>query len=151
MTHELHRQLIDSKKDKVANTPLMAVLKIEINILSDKSDSYGPAAANYALRAVASLMKKKLRRLDSCNRAGNELTLIMPMTSAEDGRHAGRRVTEMLRKYLSRAGFETVDINVGVAVLSENEETEILFWNAEEDLKKAKHRARPYDLNRSTL
>lgn len=147
---ELWQQLIDSKIEKVGQIPLLAVLKIEITILAEERH-YGPATIDYALRCLANHLKSRIRQLDSCTRSGNELTLVMPKTSAKEARHASRRVAELIRKYLAESGFKVANINTGVATLSETDDAESLFWNAEEDLKQAKRRSRLYDFNQSFI
>lgn len=134
----------------MAAVPLLTILKIEVKILSQ--ETYGPSGAEYVLRQIANHLKTKLRRLDSCTRSGSKLTLIMPKTSAEDGRRASQRITELLRKYMAKAGFETVAISIGVAALSgDTNNTDALFWSADKDLLRAKSHHNSFGTKRSLV
>ncbi len=136
MAIELYTQLVEKKIDKMSVASNMSMLKIKVNVLSNTTENFGPATTTYCLRSVAGILKTKMRNIDSCTRAGNELTLILPQTDSEEAKKASRRVTEIVRDYMERAGFKKVSFNIGIATLSDDDSAEDVILRAERELRR---------------
>lgn len=147
MTIELYKQLVEKKIDKMSKASDMSMLKISVNVLSNSKENFGPATTAYCLRSVIGLLKSKIRSVDSCTRAGNELTLILPKTNAKEARNASRRVTEVIREYMERSGFKKVSFNIGIATLSDDDNAEDIILKAERELRRDRNYSRGLSLN----
>ena len=136
MSIELYRQLVETKIDKMSVAPDMSMLKIRVTVLADKTENFGPATTTYCLRSVARILKAKIRRIDTCTRAGNTLTLILPKTGIEDARKASRRVSGIVRDYMERVGFKKVSFNIGIATLDDDDTADDIIIRAEKALRR---------------
>lgn len=140
MTTELYRQLAETKLDKIQRIPDLALLKIEVTFIPKDVNGFGPAVTAYALRSATNIIKTKLRKLDSCTRAGNELTLFLPKTTTEDARKASRRVIAIIRDYMEKIGVESVTFNIGVAASHNSDNPDEIFIQADRELKQNRSR-----------
>lgn len=114
----------------------MSVLMIDIDYFKNYNDLLGHLAGDEALRQVADLLEKNLRKADVvCRYGGEEFVVILPEISAE----AAGKVAEKLRQAIAAASFsgeenlpdKHLTISIGVAAFPENGK------NAEEMLKRA--------------
>jgi len=142
MVKELYRQIAETKIDKMSVAPDMSMLKIRVNVLTEKAENFGPATTTYCLRSISGILKAKIRSVDSCTRAGNELTLILPKTGVEEARRASRRVTEIVRDYMERVGYKKVSFNIGIATLRDDDTTDDVIIRAEKELRRDRNHNR---------
>ena len=98
---------------------LLAVALIDVDRFKRFNDSYGHAAGDLALQALAEVLRASVRRSDMVARyGGEEFALILPETGAEEG----ARKVELIRRLVAATEIEIdplvvarIDVSAGVA------------------------------------
>lgn len=96
-----------------------AVALIDVDRFKRFNDSYGHAAGDLALQALAEVLRASVRRSDMVARyGGEEFALILPETGAEEG----ARKVELIRRLVAATEIEIdplvvarIDVSAGVA------------------------------------
>ena len=118
--YDLLRLEVARSKRYAAN---ISIAYIDIDNFKTINDSYGHGAGDEALVAVTSVLRQNLRNLDSVARfGGDEFTILLPETNAEDARKAIRKIGQILRKNIIVRG-SAVTFSIGVVTFKEFPET----------------------------
>lgn len=132
------------------NGDALAFAMIDLDYFKKVNDTHGHAAGDRVLRALARLLRERLRRTDIAGRyGGEEFALILPGTDAE----TARRVLEDVRANFAQvehgAGSEifSVTLSGGIAAYPAIADAQSLAEAADQALYKSKHAGR----NRITL
>lgn len=143
------RLAVELARAERGNTAL-AFAMIDLDHFKKVNDTHGHAAGDRVLRALARLLRERLRRTDIAGRyGGEEFALILPGANAE----TAQRVLEDIRRNF--AGVEhgvggdtfTVTLSAGVAVYPKIADADELAQQADQALYESKHAGR----NRTTL
>lgn len=125
--------------------PLCAMM-IDIDFFKRVNDTYGHAAGDEVLRAVAGIIKEALRESDIPARyGGEEFAILLPYTKLEEAVLVGERLRSAVEKApvtINQETSEKQDINVtismGLAEYDKSETGEALFERADKALYDAK-------------
>jgi diguanylate cyclase (GGDEF)-like protein len=97
---------------------------IDLDDFKRVNDTYGHAAGDAVLLAVANAMKAGLRATDTvCRIGGDEFVLLLPLASADEARHALERLTQSVRELRTVPGLG-VSLSVGVVTCTDAQCTE---------------------------
>ena len=126
----------------------LAVLMIDIDHFKKYNDALGHLLGDVALRKVAAVLEKNLRRADiACRYGGEEFVVLLPES---DSSHAVM-AAEKLRRAVLKVDFEgedkmpdgVVSVSIGVAAYPEHgEDAGVLLNQADKGLYEAKRRGR---------
>lgn len=126
----------------------LSLLMIDIDHFKRYNDVLGHVAGDEAIRAVASLLEKSLRKADVvCRYGGEEFVVILP----EIGTEPATKVAEKLRKAVMAVHFAGEDklpekqltISIGVAAFPEHgDSAEVILKSADKALYRAKEAGR---------
>lgn len=111
---------------------------IDLDNFKKVNDLRGHAAGDHVLRRVARILEQNCRAFDLiCRYGGEELTVIMPESQAEDSLH----IAERLRQSIEEAfrGEIGLTASIGVTVATEPQEAESVIARADEALYAAKN------------
>jgi len=128
-------------------TPLTCVMA-DMDHLKPVNDELGHAAGDRAIAAVAAVIRTELRETDFGARyGGDEFVLLLPHTTADDGRVLAERVCARLRETRFELSGRTLPLGAsfGVACLSEDAgegSAEALMSAADAALYRAKRAGR---------
>lgn len=132
------------------NGDALAFAMIDLDHFKKVNDTHGHAAGDRVLRALARLLRERLRRSDIAGRyGGEEFALILPGTDAV----AAQRVLEDIRENFARvehgagSGTFSVTLSGGIAAYPALNNAQDLAEAADRALYKSKHEGR----NRITL
>ncbi|HXI01974.1 MAG TPA: diguanylate cyclase [Candidatus Saccharimonadales bacterium] len=137
--HRLDEELSRSERHGV---PLSAVM-LDLDHFKKINDSHGHAVGDNALRDVAAILRKHIRKSDIAVRyGGEEFVLVLFSTDAEAARMVAERVRADVEQLAVRhAGGEVhLTVSVGIASFPENgiKTVDDLMRRADEALYKAK-------------
>ncbi len=119
----------------------------DIDFFKKFNDTYGHQAGDAVLRQVAQILKNNSRTTDYvCRYGGEEMSIILPNTSAEEAmNHANRLCKAIAEKpfHLTPVDTAPVTISLGVATFPENAQTpqDLIEW-ADKGLYYAKEHGR---------
>lgn len=122
-----------------------AVMVLDLNGLKMINDRHGHAAGDRAIRAVAEVIARRTRAVDTAGRlGGDEFAVLLPHTSLEHAWIAA----DHIRQGLGQAGFqvdgETVEVaaSIGCALMSaETPDIETAFAEADREMYLSKRSA----------
>lgn len=125
--------------------PLCAMM-IDIDFFKKVNDTYGHAAGDEVLRAVAGIIKEALRESDIPARyGGEEFAILLPYTKLEEAVLVGERLRNTVENTpvtINQESPEKQDISVtismGLAEYDKSESGEALFERADKALYQAK-------------
>jgi diguanylate cyclase (GGDEF)-like protein/PAS domain S-box-containing protein len=145
-SRQFFRQLgTEVERAKRYGIPLSLIL-LDIDDFKRYNDSYGHLEGDKALRAFSDVIRKKLRVCDSAYRyGGEEFTLLLPETEAEDAYSAAERLridfeNEMLTPLPGRKVHLTVSI--GVSSYIPDEQPSAFLERVDEGMYIAKSRGK---------
>lgn len=126
-----HRYFQDTLRNQIESSKRygqkFSLIIIDIDFFKKFNDTYGHQAGDAVLRQVAQTLKKNSRTTDFvCRYGGEEMSIILPNTSAEEAlNHANRLCKAISEKTFQLNTTETgnVTISLGVATFPENAET----------------------------
>jgi diguanylate cyclase (GGDEF)-like protein len=108
---------------RYSNRHPLSTLMVDIDHFKSVNDTYGHAAGDQVLQAVATRCRRSLREIDLMGRyGGDEFVVLLIETDAA----GARRVAERLRQSVAEAPIDTtrgplnVTISVGVAIATES-------------------------------
>ena len=108
------------------NQPFSLIIA-DIDFFKKFNDTYGHQAGDAVLRQVAQILKNNSRTTDYvCRYGGEEMSIILPNTSAEEAmNHANRLCKAIAEKpfHLTPVDTAPVTISLGVATFPENAQT----------------------------
>ena len=77
----------------------LTLLMLDLDNFKDFNDTYGHVEGDYVLSRLGEVIKRCLRETDSAYRyGGEEFTVILPMTTSEDGIVTAKRIQTELKK-----------------------------------------------------
>lgn len=107
---------------------------LDIDFFKKVNDSYGHAAGDNVIRALANLLRQRLRRIDSLGRyGGEEFLVVLPDCAAEQA----LRVIDEIRMRFAELKFIAGDSEFSVTLSAGIASTEAVSSNASELLEKA--------------
>jgi diguanylate cyclase (GGDEF)-like protein len=118
----------------------LALLLLDVDHLKQMNDTFGHAAGDQLLRAVADVLRGRTRGIDLAARlGGDEFILLLPETDRAGAMVALERLMEGITE--QRIHGRTIQISAGVAVYPDDGRTEEdLRRHADDDLYQAKRR-----------
>jgi diguanylate cyclase (GGDEF)-like protein len=100
---------------------------VDIDYFKKFNDTYGHQAGDAVLRQVAQTLKKNSRTTDIvCRYGGEEMSIILPNTTAEEAMYSASRIHKAIEErnfQLNATETGKVTISVGVATFPNNAET----------------------------
>ncbi|GAB5442644.1 MAG: hypothetical protein Fues2KO_29930 [Fuerstiella sp.] len=139
--YELKRRMSEWRRQK---TPL-GLLMIDIDHFKSLNDRFGHTTGDAALRHVAGLLQSSLRDMDLVARyGGEEFAVILPATDAQGCIDAVQQLqNDFSNNLLESVGQELpVTVSVGVAVVTNADDAELLLRRADTALYAAKQNGR---------
>ena len=139
----LRRQIEISRR---CNQPFSLII-VDIDFFKKFNDTYGHQAGDAVLRQVAQTLKKNSRATDVvCRYGGEEMSIILPNTGAEDALFNANRICNAVSEkpfHLNPVDTATVTISLGVATFPDNAQTpqDLIEW-ADKGLYYAKEHGR---------
>jgi diguanylate cyclase (GGDEF)-like protein len=143
MEESLERELVRAERSQTS----VAAIMIDIDHFKRFNDTFGHAAADFALRNTSELIRSSIRADDiACRYGGEELLVILPETAIKEAVDCA----ELLRAAISGqqlrfngVGLGAITASFGVAAYPMHGATsESLLRNADEALYEAKRRGR---------
>ena len=119
----------------------LSLVMLDVDRFKDYNDSFGHAAGDKVLKAVAGMLREISRTSDFVARfGGEEFTAILPGTSLR----GASIMSERFRHGIAAATWEgrRVTVSVGVAELADSDTRQSLLTRADEALYEAKSRGR---------
>lgn len=124
-----------------------SLIIIDIDFFKKFNDTYGHQAGDAVLRQVAKILKNNSRATDYVYRyGGEEMTIILPNTSAEDALFNANRICKAVAEtpfHLTPVDKVNVTISLGVSTFPDNAQTpqDLIEW-ADKGLYYAKEHGR---------
>ena len=124
-----------------------SLIIIDIDFFKKFNDTYGHQAGDAVLRQVAQTLKQNSRATDYvCRYGGEEMSIILPNTSAEDALYNANRICKAIAEKpfrLTPVDTVQVTISLGVATFPDNAQTpqDLIEW-ADKGLYYAKEHGR---------
>lgn len=124
-----------------------SLIIVDIDFFKKFNDTYGHQAGDAVLRQVAKILKNNSRTTDYvCRYGGEEMTIILPNTSAEDALFNANRICKAVAETpfnLTPVDKVNVTISLGVATFPDNAQTpqDLIEW-ADKGLYYAKEHGR---------
>ena len=124
-----------------------SLIIIDIDFFKKFNDTYGHQAGDAVLRQVAKILKNNSRATDYvCRYGGEEMTIILPNTSAEDALFNANRICKAVAEtpfHLTPVDKVNVTISLGVSTFPDNAQTpQDLIERADKGLYYAKEHGR---------
>ena len=125
----------------------ISLIIIDIDFFKKFNDTYGHQAGDAVLRQVAKILKNNSRATDYvCRYGGEEMTIILPNTSAEDALFNANRICKAVAEtpfHLTPVDKVNVTISLGVSTFPDNAQTpqDLIEW-ADKGLYYAKEHGR---------
>jgi len=122
-----------------------SVVMLDLDHFKRVNDTYGHAAGDNVIRALANLLRQRLRRIDSLGRyGGEEFIVVLPECSVEQ---ASRIIDEIRLRFSAisfRAGAHTftVSLSAGISETDDHTKPGELLERADQALYAAKHNGR---------
>ncbi len=124
-----------------------SLIIIDIDFFKKFNDTYGHQAGDAVLRQVAQTLKKNSRTTDYvCRYGGEEMSIILPNTGAEEALNNANRICKAVADkpfHLTPVDTANVTISLGVATFPDNAQTpqDLIEW-ADKGLYYAKEHGR---------
>jgi diguanylate cyclase (GGDEF)-like protein len=143
MEESLERELVRAAR---SNTSVAAMM-IDIDHFKRFNDTFGHAAADFALRNTSELIRSSIRADDiACRYGGEELVVILPDTSIGEGRERAELLRVAINAQQLRfngVALGAISASFGVAASpAHGNSSDSLLRNADEALYDAKRRGR---------
>ncbi len=146
-----HRYFQDTLKKQIDisrryNQPVSLII-CDIDFFKKFNDTYGHQAGDAVLRQVAQTLKKNSRTTDYvCRYGGEEMSIILPNTKAEEALMLANRICSAVAEkpfHLTPVDTAPVTISLGVATFPDNAQTsqDLIEW-ADKGLYYAKEHGR---------
>lgn len=123
-----------------------SVAMLDIDFFKKVNDSYGHAAGDNVIRALANLLRQRLRRVDSLGRyGGEEFLIVLPDCPAEQARRILDEIRQRFAELHFMAGEQqfSATLSAGIACTSDDSaQANDLLERADRALYAAKHGGR---------
>jgi diguanylate cyclase (GGDEF)-like protein len=123
-----------------------SVAMLDIDFFKKVNDSYGHAAGDNVIRALANLLRQRLRRVDSLGRyGGEEFLVVLPDCPAEQARRILDEIRQRFAELHFMAGEQqfSATLSAGIACTSDDSaQANDLLERADRALYAAKHGGR---------
>jgi diguanylate cyclase (GGDEF)-like protein len=122
-----------------------SVVMLDLDHFKQVNDSYGHAAGDNVIRALANLMRQRLRRIDSIGRyGGEEFVAVLPDCPAQQARRIFDEVRQRFSALSFHAGAHTfsVTLSAGIGETDTTTSAGLLLERADRALYDAKHNGR---------
>lgn len=124
----------------------LAMIIVDLDHFKQVNDTYGHAAGDNVIRALANLLRQRLRRIDSLGRyGGEEFVAVLPECSALQA----RRIFDEIRVRFAALTFNAGDhqefrvtFSAGICETDEHSAASVLLERADQALYLAKHQGR---------
>jgi diguanylate cyclase (GGDEF)-like protein/PAS domain S-box-containing protein len=124
----------------------LTLLLLDIDKFKDFNDTYGHVEGDYVLARLGQVIKRCLRETDSAYRyGGEEFTVMLPMTTCDDGIITAKRI----QAELSKEGFSPalgqkiyMTVSVGVSQYNPQEEIKAFVQRVDQLMYKVKKKER---------
>jgi diguanylate cyclase (GGDEF)-like protein len=125
----------------------LAVLMLDVDHFKNFNDTFGHAAGDTVLKAVADLFRASIRSEDvACRYGGEEFAIIIPdvtQAGAFDRAEAIRQGVANLRVPLEQETFSELTVSIGIAIYpNDGEASDLLLRRADLALYRAKRQGR---------
>jgi diguanylate cyclase (GGDEF)-like protein/PAS domain S-box-containing protein len=112
----------------------LTLLMLDIDKFKDFNDTYGHLEGDYVLSKIGQVVKRCLREIDTAYRyGGEEFTIMLPMTTREEGIVTAKRIqTELKKEAFSPVRGPKVYMTMSIGLAQ---------YKPKEDVKKFIHRA----------
>lgn len=146
-----HRYFQDTLRKQIDiarryNQPFSLII-VDIDFFKKFNDTYGHQAGDAVLRQVAQTLKKNSRTTDYvCRYGGEEMSIILPNTGAEEALNNANRICKAVAEkpfHLTPVDTANVTISLGIATFPDNAQTpqDLIEW-ADKGLYYAKEHGR---------
>ncbi|MGP8153982.1 MAG: PAS domain S-box protein [Smithella sp.] len=124
----------------------LTLLMLDLDKFKEFNDTYGHVEGDYVLSQLGQVIKRCLRETDSAYRyGGEEFTIILPMTTSDEGFVAAQRIQAELRKEaFSRVSDQNIPmtVSIGLAQYKQKEEMKAFVHRADQLMYQAKKNGR---------
>ena len=122
-----------------------SVVMLDLDHFKRVNDTYGHAAGDNVIRALANLLRQRLRRIDSLGRyGGEEFVVVLPECSAEQAKRIFEEIRSRFSAISFRAGAHTFNVTLSAGISETDGHTKpgVLLERADQALYAAKHNGR---------
>ena len=124
----------------------LTLLMLDLDKFKEFNDTYGHVEGDYVLSRLGQVVKRCLRETDSAYRyGGEEFTIMLPMTTSEEGIVTAKRIQTELRKenFSPVLGQEVyMTVSIGMAQYNPKEEMKAFVNRADQLMYQAKKNGR---------
>jgi len=124
----------------------LTLLLLDLDKFKNFNDKYGHVQGDYVLLLLGHVIKRSLREIDSAYRyGGEEFTIMLPMTSSEEGIVTAKRIQTELRKenFSLALGQEVyMTVSIGLAQYKPKEEMKAFVHRVDQLMYRAKKNGR---------
>jgi diguanylate cyclase (GGDEF)-like protein len=94
----------------------LAAMMLDVDFFKRVNDTFGHAAGDVALKAVAEICMAELRSIDlGCRYGGEEFSFLLPNTGKPAAMIAAERIREKISEWKSADFLEKITVSIGVA------------------------------------
>lgn len=122
-----------------------SVVMLDLDHFKQVNDQYGHAAGDNVIRALANLMRQRLRRIDSIGRyGGEEFVAVLPDCQGEQALRIFDEIRQRFAALSFNAGSRTfsVTLSAGISETDDTASAGLLLERADQALYSAKHNGR---------
>jgi diguanylate cyclase (GGDEF)-like protein len=124
----------------------LTLLLLDLDKFKAFNDTYGHVQGDYVLSRLGHAIKRSMRETDSAYRyGGEEFTVILPVTTSEEGIVTAKRIQKELRKenFSLVAGQEVyMTVSIGLAQYKPKEEIKAFVHRVDQFMYKVKKNGR---------
>ena len=124
----------------------LTLLLLDLDKFKDFNDTYGHVEGDYVLSRLGQVIKRCLRETDSAYRyGGEEFTIMLPMTTSEEGIVTAKRIQTEFRKenFSPVLGQEVyMTVSIGLAQYKPKEEIKAFVHRVDQLMYQAKKNGR---------
>jgi diguanylate cyclase (GGDEF)-like protein/PAS domain S-box-containing protein len=124
----------------------LTLLMLDLDKFKDFNDTYGHVEGDNVLLRLGQVIKRCLRETDSAYRyGGEEFTIMLPITTSEEGMVTARRIQRELKKEVFSPVLDQqiyVTVSIGLAQYKPKEEMKAFVHRADQFMYQAKKNGR---------
>jgi diguanylate cyclase (GGDEF)-like protein/PAS domain S-box-containing protein len=114
---ELERHLVQSRRYGMTG----ALLVLDLDGFKAVNDNFGHRAGDDVLRAVAAVLRQRLRESDVLARVGgDEFSVLLPRAGAKDAERVCQSIEEAIPRDVHAPGDHRIEVSVGFAPFTED-------------------------------